>query len=216
MRTEWIPLSAAALVTGVMALVLGALLNPLMDDATPAQTLRVANEESARWLGMAVMYFLGSVALTLGMPTLLSLFIGRGRSIGLLGVAVFSIGIVGLAGFGMLLVFYKALLTEGVISNPSAIDDVARETGLLTMLYVWIGGFLLGILLIAIALFRARQTAVWVPILMLVFLAMMPIASQLGQAGSAIQLMALAAAFTGVATRASSPEHRAELRRLTA
>ena len=127
MRTEWIPLSAAALVTGVMALVLGALLNPLMDDATPAQTLRVANEQGARWLAMAVMYFLGSVALTLGMPTLLSLFTGRGRSIGLLGVAVFSIGIVGLAGFGMLLVFYKALLTEGVISNPSAIRRSAGK-----------------------------------------------------------------------------------------
>ena len=212
MRTEWIPLSAAALITGVMALVLGALLNPLMGDPSPAQTVRVADEEGFRWLTMAVMYFLGSVSLTLGMPTLLSMFTGRGRSVGLLGVAVFTVGIVGMAGYAMLMVFYKALVSEDAI-RPGAMEAVVQDTGLSTILYVWIGGFLVGILLIAIALFRARKTAVWVPILLLAFLALMPVASRLGPAGSAIQLMTLAAAFTGVATKASSPEHRADLQR---
>ncbi|HET6625812.1 MAG TPA: hypothetical protein VFG63_05445 [Nocardioidaceae bacterium] len=213
MRTEWIPLSASALVTGVMALVLGALLNPLAGDANAAEALRVAQDDGARWLAMSVMYFLGSVALTLGMPTLLSMFTTRGRAVGLAGVAVFAIGIVGMAGFGMLLVFYKALLTHHAIPNPGAIDRVAQDNGLLGLLYFWIGGFVLGVLLIAIGLFRAHTTPVWVPILLLVFVAMMPIASKLGQAGSAVQLMTLAAAFTGVATTASSPEHRASLQR---
>ncbi len=125
---------------------------------------------------------------------------------------MFAIGIVGMAGFAMLMVFYQALLTEGVVA-PGAIERVAQESGLVSFLYTWIAGFLLGILLIAIALFRAKKTAVWVPVLLLVFLALMPFAPKLGQAGSAIQLMTLAAAFTGVATTASSPEHRAELQR---
>ncbi|HET6699260.1 MAG TPA: hypothetical protein VFG88_09245 [Nocardioidaceae bacterium] len=213
MRTEWIPLSASALVTGVMALVLAALLNPVVDDASPAQTLHAATEQGGRWLAMSVMYFLGSVALTLGMPTLLSLFIGRGRSVGLFGVAVFAIGIVGMAGFGMLMVFYRALLTTHTIEAGS-IDRVVQDAGLLTFLYVWIAGFLAGVFFIAVALFRARRTAVWVPVLLLAFLVLTPFASKLGQTGSAIQLMTLAVAFTGIATSAASPEHRAELRRV--
>ena len=215
MRTEWIPLSAAALVTGVMALVLGSLLNPLADNATQSQTLDAATHEAARWLAMSMMYVLGAVALTLGMPTLLSLFIGRGRTVGVLGVAVFAIGIVGMAGFAMLMVFYRALLVEKVLS-PGSIDRVAENVSLLSFLYVWIGGFLGGVFLIAIALFRAKRTPLWVPGLLLVFLAFMPFSDMLGRTGSALQLMALAAAFTGIATTASSPEHREVLQRSTA
>lgn len=210
MRTEWIPLSASALVTGAMALVLGSMLSPLVDNATQAQAAEVANANAGRWLAMAIMYFAGSVALTLGMPTLLSLFTGRGRTAGLLGVAVFSIGIVGMAGFGMLMVFYRALLVKDLI-RPGSIDKVVEDSGMAGFLAVWIGGFLLGVFLIAVALFQARKTPVWVPILLLVFLVLTPFASMLGQAGSAIQLMTLAAAFTGVAIAASSPEHRAAL-----
>ena len=212
MRTEWIPLSAAALVTGAMALVLGALLNPLTGDPTPAQTLAVAEHEDMRWLGMAIAYFAGAVALTLGMPTLLSLFIGRGRGLGVLAVCVFAVGIVGMAGFAMLMVFYKALLVHHAL-RTGALENVATDSGLTGILYVWIGGFLLGILLIALALFRARRTPVWVPVLLLAFLVLTPFASSFGQTGSAIQLMAMAVAFTGVAMTASSPEHRAELQR---
>jgi hypothetical protein len=211
-RTEWIPLSAAALVTGAMALVLGALLNPLAGDPTPAQAIAVAQHEDMRWLGMAIAYFAGAVALTLGMPTLLSLFIDRGRSLGVFAVCVFAVGIVGMAGFAMLMVFYKALLVHQAL-RTGAFEDVAADSGLTSFLYVWIGGFLLGILLIALALFRARRTPVWVPILLLAFLVLTPFASSLGQTGSAIQLMAMAVAFTGVAITASSPEHRAELQR---
>lgn len=212
MRTEWIPLSAAALVTGVMALVLGALLNPVMGDATPAEAIQVADQQGARWLAMAIMYFLGSVALTLGMPTLLSLLTGRGRVAGLLGVALFAIGIVGMAGYAMLMVFYKALLVHGAI-NPDGVERVSSDVGLLSFLWVWVAGFLLGLLLIALALFQARKTGMWVPVLIVVFVVLTPFASLLDRAGTSLQMLTLAAAFTGIATSATSPEHRADLRR---
>ena len=73
MRSDWIPLSASALVIGVMALVFGSLLNPADADASSADTMRIVSQEGGRWLGMAVMYFGASVALTLGLPALLSL-----------------------------------------------------------------------------------------------------------------------------------------------
>src|SRR5690606_6069912 len=99
MRSDWIPLSASALVVGAMALVFGALLNPQAGGDSAAETLRVVNEESGRWLGMAVMYFFASVAMTLGLPALLSLFTDKGKRTGFVAVGVFTIGVIGLAGF---------------------------------------------------------------------------------------------------------------------
>src|SRR5688500_3530331 len=109
MRSDWIPLSASALVIGVMALVFGSVLNPSDADASSAETMRVVTEEGGRWLGMSVMYFGSSVALTLGLPAVLSLCTTRGRRAGLLGVGVFSIGVIGTSGYAMLLVFFRAL-----------------------------------------------------------------------------------------------------------
>ena len=60
MRNDWVPLSASALVIGVMSLVFGSLLNPADSGSTPADMLRVVNEDGSRWLAMAVMYVFAS------------------------------------------------------------------------------------------------------------------------------------------------------------
>ena len=110
MRTEWIPVSASALVVGAMALVFGSLLNPANGANSTAETLQAVNQQGGRWLGMAVMFFCASVAMTLGLPAILSLFTKRARKLGILGVAVFSIGVIGTCGYAMLLVFFRALV----------------------------------------------------------------------------------------------------------
>ena len=79
MRSEWIPLSASALVIGVMSLVFGSLLNPSDPGSTAAHTLQVVNEEGSRWLAMSVMFTLASITLVFGMPSVLTLFDRRGR-----------------------------------------------------------------------------------------------------------------------------------------
>src|SRR5512139_1325041 len=117
MRTDWVPYSASALVIGAMSMVLGAVLNPLSGSGRAAETLRVAGQEDGRWLGMAVMYFLASVFLTLGLPSLLSLFVRRGRSLGLVAVGVFSIGAIGLSGFAMLMVFMRSLVIQDLLRS---------------------------------------------------------------------------------------------------
>ena len=68
-----------------MSLVFGSLLNPADAGASSAETLRVVNEDSARWVAMSVMYVLASLALTLGLPSVLTLFERRGRKLGLIG-----------------------------------------------------------------------------------------------------------------------------------
>lgn len=214
MRKDWLPISASALVIGVMSLVLGSLLNPSAGSKDVGETLRVVEHSGGRWLGMAVMYFIASVALSLGLPALLSLFTTRGRRVGLLAVGVFAVGAIGLAGYAMLMVFFRALVvTDALKTSGQGLEAVTHEAGLTVFLYGWLGAFYLGVVLVAVALFVARSTPRWVPAMFVFFLAMAPFTSTLGRLGMAVQIMALAVAFTGVAVASVSEEQQ---RRLTA
>jgi hypothetical protein len=210
MRSDWVPLSASALVIGAMALVFGSLLNPADAGASSAQTLRVVDENSARWVAMAVMFVLGSLGLTLGLPSVLTLFERRGRRLGLTALAVFAVGTIGTSGYAMLMVFFRAIVVSGAL-RAGALEEVTREPGLVVFLNGWIIGFYGGIALLAIALYVARAVPRWVPALLVVFVGLLPFVAQLGRVGSAVQVMSLAVAFTGIAMAAVTREHQREL-----
>lgn len=202
MRTDWVPLSASALVVGVLALVFGALLNPLgAGDA--GQAIRIVSQESGRVLGMAVMYFVASVAMTLGLPAVVTLFRERALRLGVTAVAVFLLGAIGTSGYAMLLVFFRALVVRGNLRG-SDLDAVVEDNGLSVFLYGWIAAFFLGLALLAVALFVAKRTPVWVPSLLLLSVALFPVSRQLGKTGQILQLFAMAVAFTGMAIAAVS------------
>jgi hypothetical protein len=201
MRSEWIPLSASALVIGVMALVFGQILNPGQSGDTAADTLRVVSEEGSRWLAMAVMFTLSSITLVFGMPAVLSLFDRRGRRFGLTAVAVFTIGAIGTCGYAMLLVLFRAMVVAGAVRGR-ALDDLGKDNGLIIFLFGWIGTFYGGVLLLAIALWLARTVQRWVPIVLLVFVLMITVTNHLGRVGMAVQVLLLAVAFTGMAMAA--------------
>jgi hypothetical protein len=202
MRSEWISLSASTLVIGAMALVFGTVLNPGQSGDTAADTLMVVSEQGSRWLAMSVMYTLASITLVFGMPAVVSLFEQRrGRRLGLTAALVFTIGAIGTCGFAMLLVFFRAMVIVGAIRG-AAINDVSDDRGLAIFLFGWIACFYLGVLLLAIALLVARTVDRWVPVLLLVFVLMFFVVNQLGRIGSAIQVLLLAVAFTGVAMAA--------------
>jgi len=210
MRSEWVPLSASSLVTGVMALVLGSVLGPSSNGGDAAASLRVVAKEGDRWMAMAVLFFVASVALTLGLPTVVTLFDRRrGRWLGLAGTAVFLVGTIGTCGYSMLMTFFHALVRHHAL-NVRGLDSAVTGGWLSVLLYLWLAGFMLGLLLIAAGLLRARVTPLWVPVLMLVFVAMVPVSGHLGKVGQVLQLMALAVAFTGIAVAATSPRRRRE------
>lgn len=211
MRSDWVPVSASALVVGALSLVFGSLLNPTEGGQSTVQTLRVVEDGSGRWLAMAVMFFFASLALTLGLPVFLTLLERRGRRLGLVGIGVFTLGVVGTSGYAVLMVFIRAMV-EAHALKPKPLEAAANDTGLVWFLYVWIAGFYGGVLLIAIALWMARTTPRWVPILMIVFVVMLPIAGQLGHVGGAVQSLALAIAFTGVAMASVTGENKRLLR----
>jgi hypothetical protein len=195
-----------------MALVLGALLNPLDPSSSVADSLHVVQESGGRWMGMAVMYFLSSVCLMLGLPAVLSLFTKRGRGVGCTAAAVLSIGFVGLAGYAMLMVFFRALVNYGQLRGRG-LDDVIQDNGLAIFLYGWVGCFMAGVLLLGLALWLSRKTSRWVPVLFGLYLLLTPLAGQLGRFGTVVQTLLLGIAFTAVAIATVSDEQRRELAR---
>ena len=164
MRMDWIPASAAAFVTGAMALTFGSLLLP--SGSSTADTLQVARNEDGRWLAAAVIFFIASVALTLGLPAAMSLFDRRGRTLGMVSAVVLAVGFLGTAGYSMLIVFFRAIALETQLTGAQ-LDEAVHEMGLTVFLYGWIAGFYLGELLLAIALLRAGTTQKWVPLVLI-------------------------------------------------
>jgi hypothetical protein len=200
MRIDWLPFSAAALVLGATALSVGALILPSGD--TAASTLQMASNDSGRWLAVAVLYFLAAVALTLGMPSILTLFQARGGKFGLTAIGVFTIGCIGLAGFAMLLVFFRALAKNHAI-EPGTIDQVSSEPGLTVFLLGWIGAFYLGELLLAIALMRARDVPLWIPGALFLHVALLPISALLRFEDPPVTALLITVALCGVGITAN-------------
>lgn len=201
MRIDWLPFSAAALVLGATALSVGALILPSGD--TAASTLQMASNDSGRWLAVAVLYFLAAVALTLGMPSILTLFEARGARFGLTAVGIFAASAAGTAGFAMLLMFVRALVMNDAIPDATVLD-VTQDTGLTGFLYIWIGALVLGELLLALALLRARAAPRWIPVLLLVHVALLAFAPYLPELiGSGSPLLILVA-LSGIGIRAAA------------
>ena len=203
MRWDWVPVSAAAFMTGVMALAFGSLLAP--SGASAAETLDIVRNEDERWLAVAIIYFIAAVGLTLGLPSVLSLFERRGRTLGLISVLVLCMGFLGTAGYSMIMVFFRALAINGGI-NVDALDQVTEESGLVAFLLGWIASFVLGETLLALALLRARAVPTWVPVAMLVHVAWVLLANLLPGALTRASVMLLAVAFAGVAIHAFSSD----------
>lgn len=213
MRSEWIPVSASALITGGMALVLAQLLNPAGGDVAPAESFTIAADSAARWFAMSVLFFVASVALILGMPAVVTLFTSRrGRGLGLFGVALFTLGCVGVAGIGALMLFFRSLAVHEAL-EPAKVGPVLGDAGLTLMLNVWVYGFLGGVLVIALALLRSKQAPTWIPLVLLAFLGVQVVLplmeAPVSRLVSAVGLMTLAIGLTGIAVTAAEPRRRA-------
>ncbi len=212
MRSDWVPLSASALVIGAMSLVFGSVLNPAESGATTSDMVQVVGQDSGRWLAMAVMYLIASFALILGLPCVLMLFDRRGRRLGVAGVSLLVVGSVGTCGYATLMLFFHALVVEDAL-KPAPLVKAVDDPGLGIFLCGWVGCFYGGVLLVAVGLFLARTTGRWVPVLLIVFVALLPLSTHTGRVGNAVQVMALAVAFTGIAMAAVSDERQEALLR---
>jgi hypothetical protein len=206
MRQEWVGPSASALIIGVMALVLGFALNPLSQDRSVADSVSGVDELAGTWLASSAALAVASVGLTLGLPALLSLLDRRDRRLGVTAVAVFAVGTVGLCGYALVMIFLRALVLDELMV-ADGIDQVLEEPGVQTFLGVWLGCFMLGIVLLGVGLWRARSVPRWVPVLLAVFVLSQALPGIGGDTGTVVQFLALAVAFTGAAIAANTAAH---------
>jgi hypothetical protein len=202
---DWLPVSAALLLTGALALCLGSFLLPSSDGAT--DTLKIVQEQGGQWLTVAVILFIASVCLTLGLPSILTLFERRGRSLGMVSAIVLEVGFIGTAGFAMLMVFFRALVVSNALRD-NGLDDATSEAGLTAFLYVWIVGLYLGELLLGIALLRAKTTPRWVPLVLILHALSFPVSSVLPEFLGKAMILLLVAGYAGIAIQATSPATR--------
>ncbi|MFL6004597.1 MAG: hypothetical protein ACJ72P_17460 [Nocardioides sp.] len=201
MRIDWVPYSAASLVIGATALAVGSLLLPSYAEA--AITVQMTQSEAGLWLAVSILYFVAAIMLTLGMPSILTLFEARGARFGLTAVGIFAASAAGTAGFAMLLMFVRALVMNDAIPDATVLD-VTQDTGLTGFLYIWIGALVLGELLLALALLRARAAPRWIPVLLLVHVALLAFAPYLPELiGSGSPLLILVA-LSGIGIRAAA------------
>lgn len=201
-RMDWLPISAALLVTGALALGLGSFLLPSSDGT--ADTLRIVQHQGGQWLTVAAILFLASVCLTLGLPTIFTLFDRRGWLLALIGAIVFEIGLIGTAGFSMLMVFFRSLVVTDALSDRS-LEDATSEAGLTVFLVGWIVALYLGELLLGVALLRARATPRWVPLALIGHAVSVLIAPLLPELASKALILLLVAGFCGIAIQATAP-----------
>jgi hypothetical protein len=202
---DWLPISAALLVTGALALCLGSFLLPSSDGT--ADTLRIVQDQGGQWLTVAAILFLASVCLTLGVPTILTLFDRRGWLLALVSAIVLEVGFIGTAGFSMLMVFFRSLVLTDALRDQG-LEDATSEAGLTVFLYVWIIALYLGELLLGVALLRARATPRWVPLALIAHAVSVPISPYLPELASKALILLLVAGFCGIAIQATAPGTR--------
>lgn len=205
MKVDWVPYSASALVAGSMALATGGLLMPTIGD--PGDSLRIVQQQDGRWLAVAAFYFAAAVALTVGLPTVLTLLDSRGGRRGLVGTGLLAVGCIGTAGYAVLLVLFRALALRGSIDG-GILDSLARDVGLGTFLTIWIGAFYAGEVLVAWSLLLAGTTPRWVPAMLLLHVVSLPLSAVLPPQLAAAAVLLVTIGLCGVGISASQQHHR--------
>ncbi|PVG84441.1 hypothetical protein DDE18_02175 [Nocardioides gansuensis] len=205
MRAEWVSGSAAALVFGALSLLLGFSLSPLPQDQTVSKSVLAASDVPGQWLFSALMLFVAAIGLTLGTVALLTLLRAgdhRNRRLAVLAISLYTIGTIGMAGYAMVLVLLRALVLNDVLVLEG-FDRVMEDPGFRGLSAIWLGGFLLGLALLAIGMLRTDTAGRWVPALLLAFVAsqLMPLPG--ANVTTVLQFVVLAVALTGAGLAAN-------------
>ncbi|KRF35085.1 hypothetical protein [Nocardioides sp. Soil805] len=195
MGDRWLPYSAAALASGAIALVLGTLGLPTGADGTAV--LDSARLEEGRWIMASVALLICSLGLALGLPTFLFGMPRRGRYFGYAGTAVLGVAVMAMTAYAALLAFFRILVVNGTIGDRE-LALLTDDAALVGFTVVLVGSFVLGEVLLAIGLLRARSVPRWVPVLFLLHAGAAPFTGavpQLTEVGAVV----VGVAFIGVA-----------------
>ena len=146
--------------------------------------LQLAEQEGGRWMAVSLLYFAASVALVIGLPAILTLFDRRGLP---------HRADRGRRVHRRLRRHRRLRHAAGVLPGPgrdrrhrrrAPSTRSATRPGWPPCSTAGSAAFYLGELLLAIALFRARTTAPWIPAVLLLHVALFPVSSLLPASSS--------------------------------
>lgn len=200
MGDRWLPWSAASLASGAVLVVLGIFALPASLDI--ASLLESAQNEDAMWLVAAVAFALASMGLTLGLPTIYSLLPVHRAALGMVGLWIWSMGMIGTAGLASLLVGFRALVHTMHFSHAET-EQLSSDPAMLAFFAIVMGSFYVGELIVALVLLSGRTVSRWVPLLLMGHLLLSGITVQMPESTRPVQSVVLAAALVAMAVKAS-------------
>lgn len=200
MGERWLPYAAAALATGASALMMGALTLPSSPNGTELISTLEASPD--RWLLASAAFMYSAFALTLGIPTFLYLLPKRGRTTGQVGAVILAFGTIGTAGYAAMLILFRALVVHAVIEAPE-IEALSKDSGLLVYMGAFVLAFMVGLVVLGVAMLISSTVARWIPVLMIGYAASVPLARLLPDGWQGSHSLILGVALIGVAVSAN-------------
>lgn len=163
MRTDWLPISSAALVTGSVGLFHGAQTLPRPDGK--GEVLRFVAEGHDALLNPALILLLAATLLVFGLPSVATLFAPRAR-VGFAGLVFLACGSIALAGFSQQLILLRSIV-RGHGLEDAAFAAAMADSMQGGMLLAGFAVFYLGEVCVALALLRSPVTPRWIPALLI-------------------------------------------------
>lgn len=183
-----------------MLLVLAALALPSTSEV--GQVVGTVRREDAAWLMASAAFFLASVALTMGLPAILTLIPARRQVVGMVGVWIWAVGTIGTSALAAFLVLFRATVRVVDIS-PTDVEQLGRDPVLTLGLLFVIGAFYLGELVVALVLLLGSRLPRWIPALLLVHIAVAPVNHLLPQQLQGVQAVVLGVGLMALAVRST-------------
>lgn len=200
MGDRWLPWSAASLASGAVLAVLAAFALPVSLDI--GDLLWSVHEEGSMWLLGAAALFLSSVGLTLGLPTIQWLLPARSAVVGMVGLGIWALGTISLAGLAMLLVAFRASVHRLGLDHAD-VELVSRDAGVTAAMLTFLVAFHLGELMSALVLLRGGPVGRWVPSLMVAHVGLAPVNHLLPPQLQGLQALVMGVALMGIAVKAN-------------
>ena len=183
-----------------MLVVLGALAMPPTSEV--GQVVEAIKHQDAAWLMASASFFLASVALTMGLPAILTLIPARRQLAGMIGLWIWGVGTIGTSALAAFLILFRATVRVVKIT-PEQVERLGRDPVLSLSLLFVVGAFYLGELVVGLVLLRSRAIAPWVPVLMLLHVASAPVNQLLPENLQGLQAIVLGVALMGLSVKAA-------------
>jgi hypothetical protein len=193
-------LAAIGLVAGPLLLMVGSLVDPAWSDDSAEYVQEVA-DASGRYVVAGAVWTIGTLLFVAGALGLVRLLRRRaGITLGQAGATLLTVGLIALTPALAFNALEVAVVDTADQQTAAAISDASEDSVALAIYFfgAFLGGIVLGSLLLAVALIRRRIVPIWSPILLIVS---MVAAFAIGNTsvGSALSFLLLTAALVPLA-----------------